>query len=285
MIEFALYKSLENASDQSLSKVKLFSTQFYTQLTKVPTKSTESEMSEAQRNHRNVMRWTKNENIFNKSIHFYPINEEESHWYLIVVILPDKGFKPYIAVLDSIGGSKSVAVENIKKYLLEELKCKKSEGITAQDITEMKTVYPKIPRQSDGSSCGLYVIHYVQQILGGSDLEYLSSIFKDTCTWFKKDELENKRFEIAGTILDMVKNQGNLKRVNLPDLQFFPTAAQDKQVKRIAREKNPNKTQFEAAEARGKEETNVRQSYLCYINNLKKTQKDITLRRVYHIDG
>ena len=110
MIEFAAYKLLENFSDETLSKVELFSTQFYTKLIFVPT--FHSKLSKVQQSHKNVARWTKGKNVFGKKIHFYPINEELTHWYLIIVVFPDisKGFDPYVAVLDSVGGKKDAAV-------------------------------------------------------------------------------------------------------------------------------------------------------------------------------
>ena len=224
LIEFAAYKMLDNFSDETLSKVELFSTQFYTKLTSVPS-SHQANLSKEEQRHGNVARWTRNKNVFDKRIHFYPINEELTHWYLIMVLIPDmsKGL-PYVAVLDSVGGKKDVAVENIRSYLIEELKQRKIDSITVRDIRAMATEYPNIPTEPDGSSCGLYVLHYMERILMGIEEKCLSAVFSDTSNWFRHD-IDKKRFKISRLIL-------SISTIKLPDLQFFPTAAQDKHEKR-----------------------------------------------------
>lgn len=211
MIEFALFKTLEAATSETNNKVELFSTQFFTKLVSAPAKYTHSrlKMTEAKRKHNNVYRWTKEINIFkHKKILLYPINEEDLHWYLIMVVIPDvlNDFNPYVAVLDSMGDRKDSAVEEIRNYLIEELKSKEITTISPKAFVEMKTVYPKIPRQPDGSSCGLYLIHFVKQIVKGLEEKSLSSIFMDTSTWFKADTLNEMRFEISSLIKDTAEN-------------------------------------------------------------------------------
>ena len=236
MIEFAAYKLLENFSDETLSKVELFSTQFYTKLIFVPT--FHSKLSKVQQSHKNVARWTKGKNVFGKKIHFYPINEELTHWYLIIVVFPDisKGFDPYVAVLDSVGGKKDAAVDNLKNYLIEELKQKNTTFDSANDNRNMETVYPNIPTQLDGSSCGLYVLHYIEQILTGLEEKCLSAVFDETSNWFR-DDIDKKRFEISRLIMNTSNSYANSSKITFPELQFFPTAAEDKCEKRKELEK------------------------------------------------
>ena len=302
MIEFAAYKILENLNDETLSKVELFSTQLYTNLVRVPVRisSRLSQMSKAQQSHMNVERWTKGKNIFGKKIHLYPINEEQTHWYLIMMIFPDmsNGFDPYVAVLDSVGGRKELAVDNLKNYLLEELKTRKTRSVTANDIINMETVYPNIPNQPDGSSCGLYVLHYIQQILTGLEDKSLSSMFNDTTKWFK-DDINRKRFEISRIIIDTAKSTPNYEKLVLPEIQFFPTAAEDREAKSKNKKtveclqetktmevnnKFLGKTEQGDNVIESENEIDIMKSYQNYIQHLKQTQKDITLRRVYHVD-
>ena len=125
LIEFSISHLLENTSQQTVQNIHMFSTQFFTKLTSVPAKISPSilKMSESQRNYKNIRRWMKNINIFEgKKTLFFPINEEDLHWYLIVIFIPDlsQGFKPHAVVLDSLGGRKDAEVKKLKDFLLEE---------------------------------------------------------------------------------------------------------------------------------------------------------------------
>lgn len=117
--------------------------------------------------------------FFMAKILLFPINEEHFHWYLIMVITPDlaeaDAYIAYIAVMDSMEDKK----EEIRSYLIEELKSKKIMNISRKTIAEMATVYPKIPHQPDGSSCGLYLIQSGKMIVLGLENMNLRSLFED----------------------------------------------------------------------------------------------------------
>ena len=120
----------------------------------------------------------------------FPVNEVDPcpHWYLIMVLIPDTrqdtDLLPFIAVLDSVGGKRDTEVVNIKNYLLEELKAKKNETSLNKLVQEIQIQYPVLPRQADGSSCGLYLVFYVRQIVEGFKDKAFSEVLKDTHTWF-----------------------------------------------------------------------------------------------------
>ena len=182
-------------------------------------------------------RWTRNVDIFGvRKILLFPINEVRPfpHWYLIMVLIPDirqdTDLLPYIVVLDSVGGRRENEVVNIKNYLLEELKAKNNQTSLNQLIQEIDIVYPVIPKQSDGSSCGLYVIFYVQQIVESFESKELTKIMKDTQTWFKNSEINKMRFDLACRIIESAALQG--KCIKMPTFQLFATAADDKAEKR-----------------------------------------------------
>ena len=270
LIEFSVYKVLEGTSTKVNQKIHLFSTQFFTKLISAPkgTRSHSSRMTQSQAQHQNVKRWTKNVNIFDsKKILLFPINEEHFHWYLIMVVIPNLAeADAYITVMDSMGGKKDLAVEEIRSYLIEELKSKKITTISHKTFAEMTTVYPKIPHQPDGSSCGLYLIQCVKMIVSGMENMNLMSIFEDPSSWF--ESVNKQRFEIS----EQIKNNSekNIEIYNLPDLQFFPTAAQDKAAKRERTKERPipiNK--------------DIKKAYFDYLATIKETEKDITLVRKY----
>ena len=282
VIEFALYDSLETTSNEVFQKMELFSTQFYTRLiSRSKLRGSCFDATESEINHINVCRWTKDTNIFDgKKILLFPINEENFHWYLILVVLPDVscGVAPYIAVLDSMGGNRDSVAEHIRNYLLEELKCKKmTTTFMEKALSKMEIIYPRIPQQPDGSSCGVYLVHYVKQLVKGVENNLLSKVFDDTTSWSNEDELRRLRFEIAQLIIKTAKNQGIV--FNVPDIQLFPTVAEDKAEKR----KLTNKKDTNVAVKKNMDgtQTKVYQSYANYISSVKSRQKDIVLRRKY----
>jgi Ulp1 family protease len=299
-----MLKVLELANKETLKCLQLFSTLFYTKLISNPTKWTPSllKMSEAKRNHANVHRWTKEINIFDQTVHIYPINEEKSHWYLIVAIFPSvaNSFQPYMAVLDSNGKhDQQFAVENIKSYLVEEIECKSNKTISTKCVKEMKTCYPNLPQQPDGSSCGFYIVYYLKQILRRlSDNVELSSIFDDTSSWFHQHILYNLRYDAAELIKDAAEvftKEQRLGKLTLPDLQVFPTAAEDKAIKRNnAQKKNANtsedvtkgiKKRTNAIDDAEISKKKPKISFQEYIQNIEDTQQDYTSLWSYGMDG
>ena len=270
-----MYNIFSKKSEKVSQTFHLFSTQFYTNLTSTKhlQESSLSNMTKAERQHYNVHRWTRNVDIFGvRKILLFPINEVRPfpHWYLIMVLIPDirqdTDLLPYIAVLDSVGGRRENEVVNIKNYLLEELKAKNNQTSLNQLIQEIDIVYPVIPKQSDGSSCGLYVIFYVQQIVESFESKALTKIMKDTQTWFKNSEIDKMRFDLACRIIESAALQG--KRIKMPTFQLFATAADDKAEKRKW-----------AEDVKLSKVTTM--SYSGYVEHMRKTQNDITLRGKY----
>ena len=269
-----MYNIFSKKSEKVSQTFHLFSTQFYTNLisTKHLQESSLSNMTKAERQHYNVHRWTRNVDIFGmRKILLFPINEVRPfpHWYLIMVLIPDirqdTDLLPYIAVLDSVGGRRENEVVNIKNYLLEELKAKNNQTSLNQLIQEIDIVYPVIPKQSDSSSCGLYVIFYVQQIVESFESKALTKIMKDTQTWFKNSEINKMRFDLACRIIESAALQG--KRIKMPTFQLFATAADDKAEKRKW--------------AEDVKLSKVTMSYSGYVEHIRQTQNDITLRGKY----
>ena len=282
---------LEKAGIEINAKLELFSTQFFTRLVSLRPRCTTTNlrMTEAKRKHDNVHRWTKYINIFkHKKVLLFPINEEDNHWYLIMVVMPDpsKNSDPYFAVLDSIGDRKDSAVEEIRNYLIEELKSKDIKTIKPTVFMKMKIIYPKLPRQPDGSSCGLYLIHFVNQIVKGLNKKSLTLLFIDESAWFDQEALNKMRYEISMQIRATGYNFDVL-----PDLQFFPTAADDKFAKRQVNREAKVETigQLEGLNCDGRETTkenkkqNLINSYLNYVATIKNNQKDMTQRRIYDV--
>lgn len=287
---------LEQVSIATLKKVELFSTYFYKKLTSHPRKMKPLilEMSEAEQNYENVRKWIKNTHLLDgKKLIFFPINEEDHHWYLIIFVFPNSSdCNPYAAVLDSVGGNKDIAVNKLKDFLIQEKKAKNIEQIDEKEISDIQIEYVKVARQNDGSSCGLYLINYVKHILLGIENGCLRQVFGEKSELLSEN-MDSKRFELSRLILKTGQRQGYLEGIHLPDFQCFPTVHQDKEAKHMEQKKTEKEaftTKRKRSDSEEKEDprkrkvAQVQKSYLNYIKNLNRTQKDITLRRTYHTD-
>ena len=126
----------------------------------------------------------------------------------------------------------------------------------------------------------------------------MSAVFDETSNWFR-DDIDKKRFEISRLIMNTSNSYANSSKITFPELQFFPTAAEDKCEKRKELEKTEIQKVYEGTKqtkliqgedyrkaniCKKEAELDIRQSYLDYIEHIKQNQKDLTLRRKYHFD-
>ena len=106
--------------------------------------------------------------IFAKDILLIPICEG-FHWYLLCIInpgllcSPEQKKETIIVVFDSLKAPRDSALDHIKSYLKEELKDKK--GIEPRNIYNILDVNPPCPQQTDVTSCGVFLLHFAEQLL------------------------------------------------------------------------------------------------------------------------
>jgi len=241
IIDFYLtYLMNEKLSKEDQSTVHIFSTMFYKSLTtglKKKSEDSESDLNTAERRHAKVKGWTKNVDLFKKDILVFPICEH-SHWYLVIAIKPGmvqhaEGSEertthgePLFLVLDSLGGNKSAAVTNIRKYLKVEWSQKMNEFDEVDFSSEqMKTVRPKKPEQENFSDCGIFLLHYVEKIfLSLPHFFWRSSLERATgVNWFSAEEISKKRGEIAELIRILARPILEKSNQLLPVLNFEST--------------------------------------------------------------
>ena len=79
--------------------------------------------------------------------------------------------EPLFLVLDSLGGTKSGAVTNIRHYLAQEWAAKEAprhpgHGEVTFTAREMRTIRPQKPEQENNSDCGIYLLYYVEKMFG-----------------------------------------------------------------------------------------------------------------------
>ena len=73
-------------------------------------------MSAKAKRHMRVRGWTKKIDLFSKDLVIFPICENNSHWYLVTAVRPKKA-DGFIFVLDSLGGGRKKALDNVIGYL------------------------------------------------------------------------------------------------------------------------------------------------------------------------
>ena len=80
-------------------------------------------LSAKAKRHMRVKGWTKKVDLFTRDLVIFPICENNSHWYLVAAVRPGK-VDGFLFVLDSVGGSRKKALENIFDYLESEWEAK-----------------------------------------------------------------------------------------------------------------------------------------------------------------
>jgi len=228
---------------ESQDSIHIFSTMFYKRLLQSPKKTakkvadyeTDPTLSSSEKRHFRVAGWTKHVDLFSKDFVIVPICEHD-HWYLVVIIRPGlivnpvkseerilKG-EPFVLVLDSIGGTKSAAVTNIRHYLACEWRKKKCAGEEPSKefsftAAEMRTIRPRKPEQENGSDCGIFLLQYVEKIFIDTKKFFWSKL-PDLSDWFTPEEVGKKRENIAEIIKEMTNEQRPEMSLKVPNIKF-----------------------------------------------------------------
>ena len=146
----------------------------------------------------------------------------------------------------------------------------------------MTVQYPKVPQQPDGSSCGLFVVHFFKQILRQLECQVqLSSFFKDTSSWFNRQELYFLRNAAAECIAEKAKEQKNVN-VDLTNIQLFPskTEERNKRMKSSNYKSDSKKVErgtSQRTEHEGSSSHNEKISFKDYIQSIDENEEDYSL--------
>jgi len=234
IIEFFLtHLKEEKLKNEEKQKVYMFSTHFFDGLTNAKGKSKENfdkSLTEEQRMHKRVERWTKKVNIFEKDMVIFPICEE-AHWYLIIAVKPGnikncvselkdekvvRG-QPFFILLDSMGGGKDRSVSKIRSYLAAEWNAKTG-GTEKFSKRQMRCLKPPKPEQDNFYDCGIYLLHYVENIFKSVNT-YFWNPLPNLSDWFPQEEITKKRFQIAKFIQTLAKEQKG-PNVDFPQIEL-----------------------------------------------------------------
>lgn len=177
---------------------------FYTKLTEV------SNFEDA---YENVKRWTLKTDIFSKDAICIPINLD-LHWSLAIILRPNHESLACIILLDSLGNyhRKSKIARILRNFLSFEWETKKNQS-DPYPVHQVRTIKPIVPKQTNGSDCGVYVLMYAEHFLqelnastAGITKQDLDSGFNRIfhSDIFTSDQVAEKRLEIRG-ILESLK--------------------------------------------------------------------------------
>ena len=137
--------------------------------------------------YKNVKRWSKQvhkKDIFSFSKIFFPVNQGNKHWTLLVAFMKEKRIQFY----DSMGGSGKEYLNAIYRYLQDEHLDKKKCELPGD--WELRTCDGSTPRQLNGYDCGVFTCMFA---------DFLST---DSPFVFGQDHVTHCRERIALAILN-----------------------------------------------------------------------------------
>jgi len=163
-----------------------------------------------------MLKWTGDDNIFEKDYIAIPINES-LHWLLAIVCfakdavnhVPDTvGYRPVILLFDSMSSCSltSKITKHIRKYLTNMwhyLNPDKHPGFTFTQ-TNLPVKRPKIPQQSNGSDCGVFLLHFMEKF--SKKPTWKVETFEPH--WFVEEEVTSKR-KLIRDVIDALQRQQN----------------------------------------------------------------------------
>ncbi|KYQ54350.1 Sentrin-specific protease 7 [Trachymyrmex zeteki] len=126
---------------------------------------------------------------------------------------------PCILIFDSLGGTKYPSViTTLRDYLSCEYVVKFGVKKTFSKDT-IKAAYPKVPKQSNCTDCGLYLLQYVESFFKDPIKDYTLPI-KTLEVWFEEIVITRKREELSNLIIKLMNNIKGNKTINLPTIKF-----------------------------------------------------------------
>jgi sentrin-specific protease 1 len=137
-------------SSHSKGAVYVFSTFFYAKL--------------VENGVRHVQRWTAGENIFRHELIYIPVHLP-GHWTFVAIDVPHNKIEYY----DSMGGEGREVLHGIKRYCMAEWR-----RIYGTEAEFQMLVKKEIPRQTNGTDCGVFVCMYARCRM--EDLRWLSKM-------------------------------------------------------------------------------------------------------------
>ncbi|GAA5826165.1 hypothetical protein JCM11251_007190 [Rhodosporidiobolus azoricus] len=145
--------------EKRLRKAFCFPTMFYNKLLE--------ERGDVDKGFKNVKRWTKKIDTFDKDIIIVPINQGGNHWVCAAVNLKEKRFEYY----DSLGKARGTVYAALRRWLELEHKTRKDAGKIKQeewkelDISDWENYWDEDrPKQNNTCDCGVFTCWFMESL-------------------------------------------------------------------------------------------------------------------------
>ena len=89
-------------------------------------------------------------------------------------------------------------------------------------IWQMDIVRPTIPLQSNGTDCGLYLLHYIEEVFRDPKKYCYPENLQDLGKWFSEETVNQKRFMVAKLIREISMKQNPNETIEFPSLSLLP---------------------------------------------------------------
>ena len=158
----------------------------------------------------------------------------QNHFYTLVAWLSK--VEPRVYMLESIGGQPWAEPPPVVEKFVHLLDLLRKRESTSGPPIEVRV--PEVPRQSDGNSCGIYTLRYIQEIYSNYK-NFIERAKKNNLqNWFDPSDLGHLgRRDLAKIIADLAKNQrgpgGVLNHDDNLELPLQEPSVLKEQVKRI----------------------------------------------------
>ena len=167
-------------------------------------------------------KWLKGIDIFKKKLLIIPINNEK-HWFLFVIFNP--GYfriktetvkfldisKGCIYYFDSLSYSPKPFVPHIRKFLHDQSLLENLQSnLNHFEEKKFPLVNVNCPKQTDGNSCGCFVLQYIETIISekicGVD-QITANLFEKSNKFFFFQQISEKRQTIRDEVNKLRKKQ------------------------------------------------------------------------------
>jgi len=200
-------------NNERKNKVHIFNTYFMAKMRKL-FGDMGSDYTKFDTVYEKMERWTRRLDLLAKDFILIPVNENE-HWNMILICYPHRFFSekedelPLVVYLDSICRMEDTYAKMLYHFFAAEAKAKKKdEAIISKKLgklssTEFPYYQPMVPKQSNWTDCGLYLLQYTE--LFSEDESYILNNTEeiDKTRWFPRGIITDKRGDIKTLIRDL----------------------------------------------------------------------------------